>query len=279
MPVEATQLTPSLAHHGEGPVWDAGLQRLLWVDLLRGDLLRTDTSGVTERQHVSDVLACVAPRGAGGHVFATERGFALLSSDGQVEVLPDIWQDTGIRMNDGACDPTGRFFCGSMAYDAAAGRGALYRLDPDRSVHLVHSDITISNGLAWAPDGSRAFYVDSGTQRVDVCSADLTQRRPFVHVPATAGTPDGLTVDADGGVWVALWGGSAVHRYSPAGELDQVVRLPVAQVSSCAFGGDDLATLYITTSAEGLPDPEPAAGALFTVKPGVTGQPTLPFGG
>jgi sugar lactone lactonase YvrE len=249
------------------------------VDLLAGDLLSTDSAGETERRHVSDVLACLAPRAAGGHVLATERGFSLLSADGQVEVLPDVWDDPTVRMNDGGCDPAGRFFCGSMAYDAATGRGALYRLDPDRSVHLVHSDITISNGLGWSPDGTRAYYVDSGTQRVDLCSPDLTERRPFVSIPASTGTPDGLTVDADGGVWVALWGGAAVHRYSPDSELDQVVRLPAAQVSSCAFGGDDLTTLFITNSAEGLSDPEPGAGALFTVTPGVRGLPTLPYAG
>ena len=277
--MDATQLTPALAHHGEGPAWDPVLQRLLWVDLLQGDLLLTETSGETERRHVSDVLACVLPRAGGGHVVATERGFALLSADGQVEELPEVWNDPTIRMNDGACDPAGRFFCGSMAYGAAPGRGALYRLDPDRSVHVVHTGVTISNGLGWAPDGSRAYYVDSGTQRIDVCSADLTERRPFVQIAETTGTPDGLTVDAEGGVWVALWGGSAVHRYSPDGELDQVIRLPVAQVSSCVFGGEDLATLFITTSAEGLSDPEPAAGSLFAVTPGVKGQPTLPFAG
>lgn len=279
MAIDAVQLTPALAHHGEGPVWDAALERLLWVDLLRGDLLLTASTGDTERRHVSDVLACVVPRTGGGHVIATERGFSLLSSDGGVEKLSDVWDDATIRMNDGGCDPAGRFFCGSMAYDAAAGRGALYRLDPDRSVHLVHSDITISNGLGWSPDGSRAYYVDSGTQRIDVCSPDLAQRTPFVSIPESTGTPDGLTVDAEGGVWVALWGGSAVHRYSPDGELDQVVRLPAAQVSSCAFGGEDLATLFITTSAEGLADPEPAAGALFAVTPGVTGLPTSTFAG
>jgi sugar lactone lactonase YvrE len=277
--LQAEQLTPAVAYHGEGPVWDAALSRLLWVDLLNGDLLLTDARGLTERRHVSDVLACVVPRAAGGHVVATERGFGLLTSRGDLTALPDVWGDKTVRMNDGACDPQGRFFCGSMAYGAAPGRGALYRLDPDGSVHHVHSGITISNGIGWSPDGGCAYYIDSGTGRVDVCSPDLAERRPFVKVPETTGTPDGLTVDADGGVWVALWGGSAVHRYSPDGELDQVVSLPVAQVSSCAFGGDDLDTLYITTSTEGLSDPEPGAGALFAVQTGTKGLPTLTFAG
>jgi sugar lactone lactonase YvrE len=275
----AEQLTPALAHHGEGPVWDAGLGRLLWVDLLRGDVLATDVHGDTERWHVGDVAACVVPRAGGGHVLATERGFALRSPDGELTPLPDVWDDSTVRMNDGACDPQGRFFCGSMAYGAAPGRGALYRLDPDLTVHVVHRDLTISNGIGWSPDGTRAYYVDSATQRIDVCSPDLSEREPFVRIAESDGTPDGLTVDAEGGVWVALWGGSAVHRYTPEGQLDQTVSLPVAQVSSCAFGGDDLSTLFVTTSAEGLADPELAAGALFALTTGTQGLPTLPFVG
>jgi sugar lactone lactonase YvrE len=279
MTERAAQVTPALAYHGEGPVWDAALRRLLWVDLLRGDLLATDPGGDTDRHHVSDVLACVVPRHGGGYVVATERGFGLLSPEWALSGLPDVWTDTGVRMNDGACDPQGRFFCGSMAYDAAPGRGALYRLDPDHTVHLVHSEVTISNGIGWTADGANAYYVDSGTQRVDACSPDLSQRRPFVNIAKDVGTPDGLAVDREGGVWVALWGGSAVHRYAPSGELDRVVPIPVAQVSSCAFGGDELDTLFVTTSAEGLSDPEPQAGALFAIDAGVRGMPTLMFAG
>jgi len=277
--VRAEQLTPALAHHGEGPIWHARIQRLLWVDLLRGDVLFTQSSGDTDRLHVSTVAASVVPRRDGGHVVATERGFALLDGDGLTEVLADVWEDPSVRMNDGACDPGGSFYCGSMAYGAAAGRGSLYRLDVDGTVHRVFDGVTISNGLGWSPDGRVAYYVDSATQRIDRCSSDLGSRQPFVRIDPSVGTPDGLTVDADGGIWVALWGGSAVHRYAPSGDLDLVVELPVAQVSSCAFGGAELDTLFITTSAEDLADPEPAAGALFAVQPGVKGLPTLEYAG
>jgi sugar lactone lactonase YvrE len=277
--VRAEQLTPTLAHHGEGPIWDARLQQLLWVDLLRGDVLFTQPSGDTDRLHVSTVAACVVPRRGGGHVVATERGFTLLDGEGVAEVLADVWDDPSVRMNDGACDPGGSFYCGSMAYGAAAGRGSLYRLDADGSVHRVFDGVTISNGLGWSPDGSVAYYVDSPTQRIDRCSPDLAGREPFVSIDPSLGTPDGLTVDANGGIWVALWGGSAVHRYAPSGDLDFVIELPVAQVSSCAFGGADLDTLFITTSAEDLADPEPAAGALFAVRPGIKGLPTLEYAG
>jgi sugar lactone lactonase YvrE len=277
--VRAEQLTPALAHHGEGPIWDARLQRLLWVDLLRGDVLFTHPGGDTDRLHVSTVAACVVPRRAGGHVVATERGFTVLDGDGVADVLADVWEDPSVRMNDGACDPGGSFYCGSMAYGAAAGRGSLYRLDVDGTVHRVFDGVTISNGLGWSPDGSVAYYVDSATQRIDRCSPDLSSRHPFLEIDPSLGTPDGLTVDADGGIWVALWGGAAVHRYAPSGDLDLVIELPVAQVSSCAFGGADLDTLFITTSAEDLADPEPAAGALFAVQPGIKGLTTLEYAG
>jgi sugar lactone lactonase YvrE len=277
--VRAEQVTDPVAHHGEGPMWDARLGRLMWVDLLRGDLLTLRDDGSVERRHVGDVAACVVPRAGGGHVVATERGFALLDFDGDIETLPDVWDDAGVRMNDGGCDPLGRFWCGSMAYDEAPGRASMFRLDPDHTAHLAFDGVTVSNGLAWSPDGSAAYYIDSPTRRVDVCAADLTERRSFFEIPVDAGIPDGLTVDGDGGVWVALWDGSAVRHHTQDGVLDEVVELPVRRVTSCAFGGPDLDTLYISTSALGLDDPEPSAGALFAVNPGVTGQPSLEFAG
>jgi sugar lactone lactonase YvrE len=272
----ADQLTDRVAHHGEGPMWDASAGLVRWVDLLRGDVLSVDPAGgKVGRTPVGTVAACVVPRSDGGLAVATERGFTLLDPDGSAEVLSDVWSDPTVRMNDGACDPQGRFFCGSMAYDASEGRGGLYRLDADRSVHLVLDGVTVSNGLGWSTDRSTAFYVDTPTQRVDAFSYDeesgaLGERRPAIDLRGVDGVPDGLTVDADGGVWVALWGGGAVHRYVD-GVLDLVVEVPVRQVSSCAFGGADLDRLYITTSADGLDDPESGAGALFVAEPGVRG--------
>ena len=260
-------------------MWDDATQRLLWVDMHAGDVLATSLDGDTTRTHVGEKAACVVPRASGGYAVATARGFTLLSADGSAAVLPDAWDDATVRMNDGGCDSQGRFFCGSMANDAAAGRGAMYRLDADRSVTQVFNNVTISNGLGWSPDGMHAYYVDTPTQRIDVCAPDLSSRRPFVSIAADVGHPDGLTVDAEGGVWVALWDGHAVHRYSPDGQLDAVIELPVAQVTSCAFGGDNLATLFITTSAENLATPEPEAGALFAVNPGVRGLPTHAYAG
>ncbi|PRY02259.1 SMP-30/gluconolactonase/LRE family protein [Allonocardiopsis opalescens] len=282
----AEQITAPVAYHGEGPVWCPADGRLRWMDMLAGDVLTLPTGGgAPERLHVGEVAAALRPRAGGGHVLAVERGFALLDPGSQEpRRLPELWADPSVRMNEGGCDPRGRFYCGSMAYDTAPGRGALYRLDPDGSTATVLTGITISNGLAWTPEGDRAYYIDTPTQRVDVFDVDgdgeLRDRRPFTAVPAEIGAPDGLCLDAEGGVWVALWDGAAVHRYGPDGSLDAVVPLPVSRPTACAFGGPDLDELYITTSREDIdPAHQPAAGALFLARPGVRGARVHEFAG
>ncbi|PRX49402.1 sugar lactone lactonase YvrE [Prauserella shujinwangii] len=282
----AEQVTDPCAFHGEGPVWDRAAGVVRWVDMLRGDVLAmAPEGGAVPRIHVGDVAACVRPRERGGLVMAVERGFALMAADGEITTLPELWRDPEIRMNDGGCDPRGRFYCGSMAYDAAPGRGALHRLDPDGSTSTVFTGVTISNGLAWSPDGATAYYVDSPTQRVDAFDFDgdtatFTARRTVVEIPAGRGMPDGITVDAEGGLWVALWGGGAVHRYGPEGTLDVVVELPVRQVTACTFGGAALTDLFVTTSRQDVPPGEqPGAGALFRFRPGVAGLPAATFAG
>jgi sugar lactone lactonase YvrE len=282
---QAEQITPPVAHHGEGPVWWVGWGGLRWVDMLAGDVLSLAPDGQVSRRHVDRVVAAMRPRAAGGSVFAVERGFALDAGDGSpLRHLGELWSGADVRFNDGSCDPHGRFYCGSMAYDEAAGRGALYCLEPDHTTRLMFSGVTVSNGLEWAPDGSRAYYVDSPTQRIDVFDYDagsgLTNRRTLVEIPTASGAPDGLTVDAEGGIWVALWGGRAVHRYGPDGRLDAVVPVPVSHVTACTFGGSQLDELFITTSRSGLgPADEPRAGALFRVAPGIRGLPARTYGG
>jgi sugar lactone lactonase YvrE len=276
------RFSDAVAYHGEGPVWIGALR---FVDMLAGDTVALDGDGaVVDRLRVGTVAASFRPRRDGGLVVAVERGFALLDASGRVETLPEIWADPGVRMNDGGTDPDGRFYCGSMAYDLTPGAGALYRLDPGGGVSVVLDAVTISNGLAWTPDGRTAYYVDSPTQRIDVfdydAEAGLINRRPFVTVAERQGLPDGLTVDCEGGVWVALFGGSAVRRYGPTGTLEEVLDLPVTQVTACTFGGDGLEELYITTSRENLPeDQQPQAGSVFRARPGVAGLPTTPFAG
>jgi sugar lactone lactonase YvrE len=274
------RFSDAVAYHGEGPVWIGGLR---FVDMLAGDIVTLDGAGaVVDRRRVGTVAASFRPRRGGGLVVGVERGFALLDAGGRLETLPEIWGDPRVRMNDGATDPDGRFYCGSMAYDVTPGAGALYRLDPGGAVSVVLDAVTISNGLAWTADGRTAYYVDSPTQRIDVfdydAQAGLINRRPFVTVAERDGLPDGLTVDREGGVWVALFGGAAVRRYGSGGTLDEVLDLPVIQVTACTFGGDGLQDLYITTSRENLPDGEqPEAGSVFRARPGVAGLPPTPF--
>jgi sugar lactone lactonase YvrE len=281
--MRAEQLTGPVAFHAEGPVWAPAWGGLRWVDMLAGDVLSLEADGTVRRKHVGDVVAALRPRRGGGAVLALERGVALEDADGARTSLGPLWTDAGVRMNEGACDPDGRFWCGSVAYDQRPGAAALYRLAPDGSTQRMLDGVTVSNGPDWSPDGSLAYYADTATHRVDVFDYDrhsgLTGRRPSVEIPDD-GNPDGLTVDADGGVWVALYGGSAVHRYGPDGALDAVVEVPTPRVTACTLGGPRLDELFVTTSREGLgPDDDPLAGSLFRVDAGVAGQPVREFAG
>jgi sugar lactone lactonase YvrE len=278
------QVTDPIAYHAEGPVWSERWGGLRWVDMLAGDVLSIGDDGRVARRHVGEIAAALRPRAGGGAVIGVERGFALESPDGELTRLDEVWSDTGVRMNEGGCDPDGRFYCGSMAYDKSPGAASLYRLDADRSVTVVLPGVTISNGLDWSPDGTRAYYNDTATGCVSAFDyepvAGLTGRRVLVEVPADVGVPDGLTVDSKGGVWVAINGGGAVHRYTVEGALDQVVELPARQVTACTFGGPALDELYATTSRENLPPGEDRlAGSVFRADVGISGIPVREFAG
>jgi sugar lactone lactonase YvrE len=284
---QATQISEPLATHGEGPVWLADRKELRWVDMLNGDILILHADQRIHRQSLdTPVVAAIRPRSKGGCVLAIERGFAFqpnLDSD-TFEPLERSIPLTDLRMNDGGCDPDGRFYCGSMGYDAAPHAGTLYRLNLDHSVEPVLTGLTISNGLDWSPDGAHAYFVDSATNQIDVFDYDqhhgLTDRRRFVAIPAELGQPDGLTVDLDEHIWVALWNGSAVHRYRPDGTLDDIVQLPTAKPTACTFGGTNGDELFITTSRIGVADDhDQLAGALFQIHTGTSGQPTRPYMG
>lgn len=281
----AQQLTDPITDHGEGPAWFAATGELRLVDMLAGDVLTLRADGSIIRRHVGSVAACIRPRASGGFIVAVERGFALDDGDGSpLRELGELWADPGVRMNEGGCDPDGRFYCGSMAYDQRPGAGALYRLDIDGTVTTVLTGCGISNGLEWSPNGERAYYVDSPTGRIDMFDYDPSEglfgRRPFATVDEAEGSPDGLTVDAEGGVWVALWGGSQVRRYSPRGQLDTIIAVPVSQVTACTFGGSRFDQLFITTSRSGLSrDDERQAGAVYTIAAEVQGMPARCYGG
>jgi sugar lactone lactonase YvrE len=281
----AEQFTDPCTFHGEGAFWDAANNRLLLVDLLAGTVVAVDADGATRRHKLAKVAAAIRARRGGGYVLATENQFVLLGPDLTEETaLHPVFTDPLIRMNDGGCDPQGRFYCGTMAYAETPGAGTLYRLDPDGSVSVTLREVTISNGLQWNRMGDTVFYADTPTGRVDSFDFDpasgaFTDRRTFTEISG-GGYPDGMAIDEEDGIWVALWGGSAVHRYDKAGRLDLVVDLPVSNVTACAFGGPELQTLFITTSRQGLDeDDQPEAGAVFRYEAGIRGAPQHAFAG
>jgi sugar lactone lactonase YvrE len=284
--MQAEQLTDPIVDHGEGPVYSARWAGPRWVDMMAGDILELRADSSVARQHVGTVAAVIRPRRGGGHVIAGERGLLLADDDAldaPVRALPEVWTESDVRMNEGGCDPAGNLYVGSMAYDGRDGGGRLYRFGPDLAPTVVLPAVSTSNGLEWSPDDSLAYYVDTPTERIDVFDWDesggLQRRRPFVTIEAD-GMPDGLTVDAEGGVWVALWNGSAVHRYTPAGRLDEVIELPAQRVTAVTFAGPELDQLIITTSRHGLEaGDQPLAGALFRASPGVTGRQVREFAG
>jgi sugar lactone lactonase YvrE len=282
----AIQFTEACCQHGEGPVWDGRSGRLALVDMLRGDVLFADQSGAVTRRHVGAVAAALRPRASGGWVLAIERGFAFGDADlTEIDALEPLWTDADVRMNDGACDATGRFFCGSLASDGRPEAGRLYRFGSGGRTEAVLDQVTVSNGLGWSPDGRTAYYIDSVTQRIDAFDYDqargeFARRRPLAQIAPSDGVPDGLTVDAAGGIWLALHAGGAVRRYLPDGALAAEIEVPVSSPTACTFGGPGLRTLYITTSALGLPPGrEPAAGSVFMCEPGVAGLPVHPYRG
>ncbi|MEU3251447.1 SMP-30/gluconolactonase/LRE family protein [Streptomyces sp. NPDC006997] len=270
------------AQLGEGPTWDASAGRLLWIDILGSRVYGYDpVSGARSVRRTGQHVGAVKPRVGGGLVLNLRDGVGLVDPDDGFrwlhrEVVP------GRRGNDAAVAPDGALWAGTMRYDEAVGGGTLSRFGGDGAVTAVLDDVTVSNGTGWSPDGRLMYYVDTPTRRIDVFDFEdgvATNRRPLVEVEEGAGYPDGLTVDAEGCVWVALWDGAAIRRYGPTGELDQVLPLPVPRVTACAFGGPDLTDLYITTARVGLTSPHPLAGSLL-VSPGAgKGLPQPAFAG
>ncbi|MEU6883833.1 SMP-30/gluconolactonase/LRE family protein [Streptomyces viridosporus] len=255
---------------GEGPTWDPAAGRLLWIDILASRVHTYDpATGRRTLRRTDQHVGAVKPRAGGGLVLNLRDGVGLLDPDGTFRWLH---RDAvpGRRGNDAAVAPDGTLWAGTMRYDEATGGGTLSRITEDGTARTVLDDVTVSNGTGWSPDGRLMYYVDTPTRRIDVLDHDpatgrVTGRRPLAEVEEGAGFPDGLTVDADGCVWVALWDGAAVRRYTPAGDLDRVIPLPVPRVTACAFGGAGLTDLYVTTARVGLPAPHPLAGSLLVV--------------
>jgi sugar lactone lactonase YvrE len=285
---------PAGAELGERPFWDSGQACLMWVDITAGRLHRyrpgvgdeiaLDLSGVA--------LGAAAPRRGGGYVLATAAGFRLTDPAGQLEqgALRPPGMPADARFNDGACDPAGRFWAGTVTRHVRPGAGALYRLDPDGTVTVALDGVTESNGLAWSLDAGTFYFIDSGEPEprirafgFEAASGELGRSRDLARFPGGGPVPDGLVVDAEGTLWVAIWGAGQVHRYAPDGELLTVLPVPTSQPTCPAFGGPGLDVLYLTTAWEGMTGQqraaEPLAGHVLWARPGARGHPALAFGG
>ncbi|WP_223263044.1 SMP-30/gluconolactonase/LRE family protein [Arthrobacter sp. NamB2] len=285
--MKAEQISDVCTFHGEGPYWDPRRGELLLVDMMEGDVLVRHDDGTFDRHDVHPRLAgVIRGRASGGYVVGVERGFVFADDAfSTLEQGPEAFGDPGVRMNDGGCDLTGRFLCGSMGWEGGFGAGSLYSLGRDHAVSTVLTGITVSNGLHFSPSGDTAFFSDTPTGRIDALGYDVgsgrfTDRRTFAVVEPALGVPDGMAIDAEGGIWTALYGGGAIARYDAAGRLSEHIPLPVTNVTACAFGGKDLRTLFITTTQENIPEgSEPAAGALYAVETGIAGAPLPMFEG
>jgi len=256
----------------EGPRWDAATGRLLWVDI-EGCELHVLESGEDRAIGLDAMVGVAAPTSSGAVLVALADRLALVDlADESVRTLVRLPHGPALRSNDGACDAAGRFWIGTMGLDETPGAGALYRFDG--RLERVLDEVTLSNGIGWTRDATRMYYIDSPVQRVDLFDFELgsgrvDDRRPFVSIDESDGIPDGLTVDDEGGVWVALYGGSCVHRYDESGHLDAVLEVPAKNVTSCCFGGDDGRSLFVTTAA---PD-----GNVYVTQPGIGGPPAHAF--
>jgi sugar lactone lactonase YvrE len=286
--LSAERVTIPVAHHGEGPFWDAPTGRLLCMDVLAGEIVAVDPSGGLSRYPIpSRVVTAIRRRASGGFVIATEHELLVADDDlSAFEKIADLTDDPNCRTNDGGCDPFGGFVIGTMAYDERPGGGAVYRVAPDHQVIELVSPVSISNGVQWSANGNHAFYIDTPTRRVDAFDVDpetglWSGRRVHIHVDDTPGYPDGMAIDEDDGLWIAMWGGGAVNHYDATGRLVETIRVPgITQPSSCAFGGGGHDFLYVTTSRLGLPDGhEPSAGAVFAVQTESRGAVAAEFGG
>ena len=280
----AEVVCPARAGLAEGPTWHPGEQKLYWTDLVRGELHRTDpATGTDELVHaIGGMLGCFALREGGGYLLGTQDGlFRLL--DGELTAVDAFLQDDpSRRLNDGKTDPQGRFWFGSNANDFTLAAGALHVLEPNGTLRTEVTGLALPNGLDWSPDGRTMYHADSIGESIDAYDFDpaagsLSNRRRVVTLPDDTASPlghtvfDGLATDAEGNLWVAIYGIGEVHCYSPAGAELEVVEVPALATTSVAFGGDGLRTLFVTT---GSPGEELEAGSIFALEPGVAGQPT-----
>jgi sugar lactone lactonase YvrE len=275
-------LLPVQNRLGEGPVWNTDEQTLYWVDIEGKAYHRyTPSTGMHERIEVGVMLGVLRFRASGGLVMATCRGIQFWDPASR-QLTPLVNPEDGkpdARFNDGAVDPQGRFWAGTMAPGTPSS--SLYRLDPDHTLHRMDTGIGTSNGIAWSLDSRTLYYTDSPLKVIyaydfDPHTGKIENRRPFIHTPDEPGFPDGLIVDSEGFLWSARWGGWKINRYDPAGKKEREVAVPAEFTTSCAFGGPDLTDLYITTAWTELGADharvQPYSGDIFLLHTAIRGQ-------
>ncbi len=270
---------------GEGSLWHPKEKKLYWVDIEGKTLHIYDpATGKDKELTVGSRIGTVVPVKSGGALIALQNGIHKIDiRTGKLSFINAPFTDTGLRFNDGKCDPSGRFWVGTLAVDSRRKGAVLYRIDKDKSVHVVLEGVTISNGIVWTADKKTMYYIDTSTGTVQGFNYDdktgaISNRRVVVQIPGGYGSPDGMTIDAEGNLWVALWGAGCVGKFNPiSGKMILKVKVPAPNVSSCAFGGENLETLYITTARVGVNADMlkefPLSGGMFAVKPGVRGVP------
>jgi sugar lactone lactonase YvrE len=290
----AKKCTTDAFYLGESCRWDEVRQELYWVNVDAGEFFRGTARGtridVIRRYDLGGYVTALAPMEdrRDGWLIARDQSLFSLSESGDLTELasPEARNGSEVRLNDGAADPWGRFWIGSMALDEGEGRGSLYSFHESNGLATVVTNVTISNGIGWSLDRRAMYYVDSGPGTVYTFDVDqrgaIANQRVFAQLDvAKEGTPDGLCVDGEGAIWVALWGGYEVRRYSASGEVIGHVALTTAQPSCCSLGGANATTLYITTARENMSrellESEPDAGRLFCVDVGVSGTPINPY--
>ncbi len=288
--MEAKVCLPARATLGEGALWDDRTNVLYWVDILEGQLHVFDPATSTDKTYtLGQPVGTVVPRESGGVMLAVRDGFA--SFDLEMQQLQMVVNPEGrspdTRFNDGKCDPAGRFWAGTMTFSGKPCIGSLYRLDTDLSVHKMLDGMCIPNGIVWWEN--TMYHIDTPKRTVtafdyDPLTGNIGQGRVVIHTPEEAGWPDGMTLDSEGMLWIAHNGAGYVRRWNPqTGDTLAQIDVPASQVTSCAFGGEALDKLYITTATEHMTpeqrEKEPLAGSLFVAEPEATGLKTYQFGG
>ena len=277
---------------GEGPIWDFENHVLYWLDIFGKELHFHDpSSGSHEVRELEELVGTVVCRQSGGLVLALKSGFAFYDVDSEV-VTPIVDPESHIptnHFNDGKCDPAGRLWAGTMPDSEDSPAGGMYRLDADLSVHQMFDNVTISNGICWSSDAKTMYYIDTPLMKIEAFDYDnvtgaVENRRTCCEIFEEAAWPDGMAIDVDDKLWVGHYFGDYVRRWDPeTGECIDKIKLPCSNVTACAFGGDNLETLYITTATHALNEEQlaqqPLAGGLFVVDAGVRGQITPKFAG